>query len=51
MARYNAWLWQSGLALPGTRLTPSNPYGTLTVPGDSDFVVTVAAYNQIIIIY
>ena len=46
MARYNAWLWQSGLALPGTRLTPSNPYGTLTVPGDSDFVVTVAAYNQ-----
>ena len=46
MAKYNAWLWQSGLALPGTRLTPSNPYGTLTVPGDSDFVVTVAAYNQ-----
>ena len=46
MAKYNAWLWQSGLSLPGTRLTPSDPYGTLTIPGDSDFVVTVAAYNQ-----
>lgn len=46
MAVYNAWLWQRGLALPGTRFSPSDQYGTVTVPGDSDFVVTVAAYNQ-----
>ena len=46
MARYNAWLWQSGIALPGTRFLPSDQYGTVTTPGDSDFVVTVAAYNQ-----
>lgn len=46
IARYNAWLWQGGIALPGTRFLPSNQYGTVTIPGDSDFVVTVAAYNQ-----
>lgn len=46
MAKYNAWLWQSGITLPGTRFLPSNQYGTVTIPGDSDFVVTVAAYNQ-----
>ena len=46
MARYNAWLWQSGITLPGTRFLPSDQYGTVTIPGDSDFVVTVAAYNQ-----
>ena len=46
MAKYNAWLWQSSIALPGTRFLPSNQYGTVTIPGDSDFVVTVAAYNQ-----
>lgn len=46
MARYNAWLWQSGIRLPGTRFLPSDQYGTVTIPGDSDFVVTVAAYNQ-----
>ena len=45
-ARYNAWLWQSGITLPGTRFLPSDQYGTVTIPGDSDFVVTVAAYNQ-----
>lgn len=46
IARYNAWLWQGGIALPGTKFLPSNQYGTVTIPGDSDFVVTVAAYNQ-----
>ena len=46
MARYNAWLWQSGITRPGTRFLPSDQYGTVTIPGDSDFVVTVAAYNQ-----
>ncbi|GAA0086110.1 hypothetical protein UT300007_25490 [Clostridium sp. CTA-7] len=46
MAKYNAWLLQKGLVAEGTRFTPSDPYGTLTIPGDSDYVVTVAAYNQ-----
>ena len=46
MARYNAWIWQYGLSLPNTRFSPSDPYGTITIPGDSTLVVTVAAYNQ-----
>lgn len=46
MANYDIWLPQSGLKEQGTRFTTSNPYGTITVPGDSQFVVTVAAYNQ-----
>ncbi|MBS5951270.1 MAG: S8 family serine peptidase [Clostridium sp.] len=43
---FNAWLLQKGIAFPGTRFSPSDHYGTITIPGDSDFVVTVAAYNQ-----
>lgn len=46
MARYNAWLWQSGLLKPKTRFSPSDQFGTITVPSDSEFVITVAAYNQ-----
>lgn len=46
MAVYNAWMYQRDFVKPGTRFTPSDPYGTLTIPGDSDFVITVAAYNQ-----
>lgn len=46
LAVFNAWLLQKGIAFPGTRFSPSDHYGTITIPGDSDFVVTVAAYNQ-----
>lgn len=46
MATYNGWILQKGLVFKGTRFTSSDPYGTITIPGDSDFVVTVAAYNQ-----
>ncbi len=46
MANYNAWMFQQELIAPGTRFTPSDPYGTVTIPADSDFVITVAAYNQ-----
>lgn len=46
MATFNAWLLQSGIAFPGTRFSTSDPYGTVTIPGDSDFVITVASYNQ-----
>lgn len=46
MATYNAWLLQKGLTLQGTRFMSSNQYGTITIPGDSPFIITVAAYNQ-----
>lgn len=46
MAGYNAWMWQKEFVSKGTRFTPSDPYGTITIPGDSDSTVTVAAINQ-----
>lgn len=46
MAEFNAWLLQRGLTLPGTRFISSNQYGTITIPGDSKYTITVAAYNQ-----
>lgn len=46
MAKYNAWMMQREFLSPGTRFSPSDPYGTMTIPGDSTFVVTVAAYDQ-----
>lgn len=46
MATYNSWIMQSGIVSKGTRFTSSDPYGTITIPGDSDFIVTMAAYNQ-----
>ena len=45
-ATYNAWMMKKGLIWPETRFSPSNPYGTVTIPGDSNFVITVAAYDQ-----
>ncbi|MBU5454265.1 S8 family peptidase [Caproiciproducens sp. MSJ-32] len=42
----NAWLPQGGLTLPGTQFNPADPYGTITSPGNSDFIITAAAYNQ-----
>lgn len=45
-ATYNAWMLQGELCAKGTRFTPSDPYGTITIPGDSPVVVTAAAYNQ-----
>lgn len=45
-ATYNMWMMQKDLIYPGTRFSPSNPYGTVTIPGDSTFVITVAAYDQ-----
>lgn len=46
MAEYNAWLPQRGLTLEGTRFISSTQYGTITIPGDSKYAITVAAYNQ-----
>lgn len=45
-ARYDIWIQQSGLKNEGTRFNPSDPYGTIMIPGDSLDVITVAAYNQ-----
>lgn len=45
-ATYNGWLCQKELLVNGTRFTPSDPYGTITTPGDSTIVITAAAYNQ-----
>lgn len=43
---YNAWMWQKEFVGKGTRFTPSDPYGTITIPADSDYTVAVAGYNQ-----
>lgn len=45
-AVYNAWMWQQELVGTGTRFTPSDPYGTITIPADSDYTVAVAGFNQ-----
>ena len=45
-AKYNMWTMQREFLGKGTRFSPSDPYGTITIPGDSSFVITVAAYNQ-----
>ncbi|MEG0668444.1 MAG: S8 family peptidase [Clostridium sp.] len=46
LASYNIWLLQNGITKKHTRVTPSDSYGTIMSPADSDFTVTVAAYNQ-----
>lgn len=45
-AVYNAWMWQKEFVSEGTRFSPSDPYGTITIPADSDYTVAVAGYNQ-----
>jgi len=43
--KFNAWIPQEGITIGGTTFSFSDPYGTITNP-NSDFLVTVAAYNQ-----
>lgn len=43
---YNAWIPQRGITVGETRFISSNPYGTVTTPGATDYVITVANYNQ-----
>ncbi|HHD2752677.1 TPA: S8 family peptidase [Clostridium perfringens] len=45
--KYNIWLPARGISKPDTRMIPSDPYGTITTPGTSYSVITVAAYNQV----
>lgn len=44
--KYNAWIPQRGISIGGTRFIPSDIYETITNPGTSDLIITVAAYNQ-----
>ncbi|WP_300384003.1 S8 family peptidase [Clostridium sp.] len=43
---FNAYLPQLGLTVGGTQFSPSDPYNTITNPGNSRFIITAAAYNQ-----
>lgn len=45
-ANYNCWMWQKEYVGLGTRFSPSDPYGTITIPADSDYAVAVAGFNQ-----
>lgn len=45
--RYDIWLPPRGISKETTRMIPSDPYGTLTIPGTSPSVITAAAYNQL----
>ncbi|MEG0307137.1 MAG: S8 family peptidase [Clostridium sp.] len=44
--KFNAWLPQDGITVGGTRFSLSDPYGTITNPSNSNYLVTIAAYNQ-----
>ncbi|NFN94441.1 peptidase S8 [Clostridium botulinum] len=43
---YDIWIPQYGLSIGDTSLSPSDPFGTFTNPGDSTSIITAAAYNQ-----
>lgn len=43
---FDAWIPQEGISVGGTHFIPADPYGTITGPGNSTVLVTVAAYNQ-----
>ena len=44
--RYNAWITYPGELIRDTYFVPSDPFGTITNPGTSTSIITVAAYNQ-----
>jgi len=44
--KYNAWIPQAGITVGGTSFSLADPYGTATNPSNSEYVITVAAYNQ-----
>jgi subtilisin family serine protease len=44
--RYDAWLPQQGLTVGGTKFSFPDPFGTITNPANSIYIITVAAYNQ-----
>ncbi len=44
--KYNAWLPQRGITVGNTRFSFPDPFGTITNPANSTYIVTIAAYNQ-----
>lgn len=44
--RYDAWLPQRGLTVGNTRFSFPDPFGTITNPSNSIYIITAAAYNQ-----
>ena len=44
--RYDAWLPQRGLTVGTTRFSFPDPFGTITNPSNSIYIITAAAYNQ-----
>jgi subtilisin family serine protease len=44
--RYDAWLPQRGLTVGATRFSFPDPFGTITNPSNSIYIITAAAYNQ-----
>lgn len=44
--RYDAWLPQQGLTVGTTRFSFPDPFGTITNPSNSIYIITAAAYNQ-----
>ncbi|AOR23594.1 S8 family peptidase [Clostridium taeniosporum] len=45
-ATINAWIPQEGIKHGSTHFSWSDPYGTITNPGNSEYLITAAAYNQ-----
>jgi hypothetical protein len=44
--KYNAWMPQNGIRDKDTRFSAPDPFGTITNPSNSIYIVTAAAYNQ-----
>lgn len=44
--QYNLWIPQKGIINEKTHFTPYDIYNTVTNPGNGDYTITVAAYNQ-----
>lgn len=43
---FNSWLIQEGIKHENTGFGGADPYNTITNPGNSEYVLTAAAYNQ-----
>ncbi|MDR5587788.1 MULTISPECIES: S8 family peptidase [Clostridium] len=44
--KVNAWMPQEGIKHKDTGFSWADPYGTITNPGTSEYLITAAAYNQ-----
>ena len=43
---FNAWITQEGITVGNTQFLSPIPYNTVTSPGTSKYIITVACYNQ-----